>query len=195
MQNRRDPPGRLRHWKTRLERGRPLPLGAWLHDGGINFALFSRHAKKVELLLYDAPDAAKHQHCIPLDPNAHRTGDIWHVWVDSLRAGQAYAYRVDGAYRPESGMRYNRHKLLIDPYATALAGTERWDFGKALGYDPASPCSDVSFWRLDNEAWMPRCMVVPTSIRTGTGCLPLPWPATGQPSKTPMCRALRSVKA
>ena len=150
------------HAPVRVACGRPLPLGTWPRDEGINFALFSRHARAVELLLYETPDASKHHLRIELDPAAHRTGDIWHVWVGGLQAGQAgqaYAYHVDGPYQPESGMRYNRHKLLLDPYATALVGTGRWSFANARGYDPASPRSDLSFWCKDNEPWMARCLV------------------------------------
>jgi len=88
---------------VRVACGRPLPLGTWPRDEGINFALFSRHARSVELLLYETPDASKHHLRIELDPAAHRTGDIWHVWVGGLQAGQAYAYHVDGPYQPESG--------------------------------------------------------------------------------------------
>lgn len=149
----------LSHASIRISCGRPLPLGAWLQNGGINFALFSRHARAVELLLYAAPDAPRHHLCIELDPAAHRTGDIWHVWVGGLSAGQAYAYHLNGPYQPESGQRYNRHKLLLDPYATALAGTQRWDFAHARGYDPDSPREDLSFSRKDNESQMARCLV------------------------------------
>ena len=150
--------------KLQVKPGSPLPLGAWLREGGVNFALFSRHAEKVELLLYDTPDASKHRLRIPLDSDVHRTGDIWHVWVGGLRAGQAYAYHVDGPYLPESGMRYNRHKLLLDPYATALSGTDRWDFAKARGFDPDSPRGDLSFWCKDNEPWMARCRVTDSTF-------------------------------
>ncbi len=153
------PPGQTRR-PVRIGCGRPLPLGAWPYDGGINFALFSRHARAVELLLYEDPQASRHHLRIELDPVSHRTGDIWHVWVGGLHSGQAYAYRVDGPYRPESGMRYNRHKLLLDPYATALAGPRHWDFAKAKAFDPASPRGDLSFSCKDNEAWMPRCLAL-----------------------------------
>ena len=113
------------------------------------------------MLLYETPDVSRHHLRIALVPVAHRTGDIWHVWVGGLQAGQAYAYHVDGPYQPESGMRFNRHKLLLDPYAAALAGTGRWDFGHARGSDPASPRQDLSFWCKDNEPWMARCLVTP----------------------------------
>jgi len=165
--------------EMRVEHGSPLPLGTLPHDGGINFSLFSRHAEKVELLLYDTPDASKHRLRIPLDPDVHRTGDIWHVWVGGLRAGQAYAYHLDGPCRPELGMRYNSHRLLLDPYATALAGTDHWDFAKALGFDLASPCGDLSFWHKDNEQWMARCLVTSTTFDwQGDRPLRHPWQDT-----------------
>ncbi|MEJ2310718.1 MAG: glycogen debranching protein GlgX, partial [Gammaproteobacteria bacterium] len=121
--------------------------------------LFSRHARSVVLLLYETPDAVKHGWHIELDPEQHRTGDIWHVWLQGLGPGQAYGWHVDGPYQPREGMRYNRHRLLLDPYATALACTERWDFDKARGFDPDSPLGDLSFWCKDNEPWMSRCLV------------------------------------
>ena len=96
-----------------------------------------------------------------------------------LRAGQAYAYHVDGLYRPESGMRYNRHKLLLDLYTTALAGTDHWDFAKARGFDPVSPRSDLSFWCKDNEPWMARCLVTSAAFDwQGDRPLRHPWQDT-----------------
>ena len=97
-----------------------IALGANLHDGGVRFALFSRHATAVKLLLYDHPDDRQPAQEIRFDPEAHRTGDIWHVDVPGLRAGQLYLYRVDGPVAPEKGHRFDAQALLLDPYAKAV---------------------------------------------------------------------------
>ena len=144
--------------------GSPLPLGAHVVGDGINFALFSRHARAVELLLYRQPEDIQASERIQLDPTRHRTGDVWHVWVQGGGPGQAYVFRVDGLYQPEAGLRYNHNKVLLDPYARALAATKRWDFGLACGFDPASPDGDLSFSQQDNEPWMARCLVSPNDF-------------------------------
>lgn len=113
--------------------GRPLPLGTECRDGGVNFAVFSRHATNVWLEIYDRAESAEPSQVIGLDPKANRTGDIWHVWVQDLQPGTLYAYRADGPFSPADGHRFNPHKLLIDPYARALTRTENWDFEKARG--------------------------------------------------------------
>jgi len=95
-------------------------LGANLHSGGVRFALFSRYAAGVTLFLYDQPDDLIPAREIRFDPAANRTGDIWHVDVAGLRAGQLYLYRVDGPYEPENGHRFDRTALLLDPYAKAV---------------------------------------------------------------------------
>ena len=110
-----------------IRAGVPLPLGAYERCGGVNLAVFSRHATQVSLLLFDAPLAETPCRSIDLDPAQHRTGDIWHVWIESLDRGAIYAWRVNGPYQPEQGHRFNPHKVLLDPYAAALVGTECWD--------------------------------------------------------------------
>ncbi len=101
--------------------GRPHPLGATLFDGGVNFALFSANAEAVELLLFDRADQAIPTRTIVLDPRVNRTYYYWHVFVRGVGDGQLYGYRVHGPYRPEKGLRFNGHKLLLDPYASAVA--------------------------------------------------------------------------
>jgi isoamylase len=122
---------------VKTESGAPLPLGAHQVDDGINFAVFSRHAAAVSLLLFDHPDDDLPGASIALDPRRNRTGDIWHLWVGGLSLGCLYAWRVDGPYAPERGDRFNPSAALLDPYATAVAGTERWDFVRARGDGPA----------------------------------------------------------
>ena len=99
-----------------VELGQADPLGATCHAQGVNFALFSAHAEKVELCLFDIRGEFE----LARLPLAARTEGVWHGHVRGLRAGQRYGYRVSGPYAPEQGHRFNPHKLLIDPYARAL---------------------------------------------------------------------------
>lgn len=99
-----------------------------MKTGGVNFALFSRHASRVRLALFDLPGDATPNRAIDLDPACNRTGDLWHVWVAGIRPGQLYAYRLDGPYQPEEGHRFNFNKLLLDPIATAISQVPNWDF-------------------------------------------------------------------
>jgi isoamylase len=141
--------------------GTPLPLGAHPRGDGVNFALFSRHATGVRLELYERPEDGTPTRVIELTPKRHRTGDVWHVWVQGVSPGQFYAYRVEGPYRPQEGHRFNASKLLLDPYATAVTGVENWDFSLALGYDPDSPQQDLSCSEEDDAAAMPKCIITP----------------------------------
>ena len=140
--------------------GDPLPLGARVAGAGVNFAVFSRHATAIELLLYRTHTDAEPMTVIRLDPLQHRTGDIWHVWVADVLPGQCYAYRVDGPYQPHVGLRFNRNKVLIDPHAYALSAVVSTDLERALGYDPSSPGKDLSFSQTDNAAQACRAVVV-----------------------------------
>jgi glycogen operon protein len=139
--------------------GYPLPLGVHLHDDGALFAIFTRHASAVSLLLFGSAKETTPYQTIELDPTYNRTGDIWHVWVEGVSAGQFYSYRVDGPYNPQEGHRFNAHKLVIDPYATALSRYPVWDFLKAKGYDVASPLGALSFSATDDTDSVPRCIV------------------------------------
>jgi len=142
-----------------IRTGSPLPFGAHQEGEGVNFALFSRHATRVLLELYERPDACSPTRVIELEPARHRTGDVWHVWVRGIRAGQLYAYRIDGPYQPEQGHRFNVHKLLLDPFATALDGVKNWDFEAAQGYDSSSDLTDLSFSTLDDANTTPKCVL------------------------------------
>ena len=143
---------------TEVRRGVPLPLGAHISGHGVNFAFFSRHPDRVRLELFDRLVDATPARVIDLDPARHRTGDVWHVWVEGIRSGQLYAYRVDGPYQPEKGHRFNHNKLLLDPYATAITRLPDWDFGPARGYDPSAPEKDLAFSKTDDTGAMPKCV-------------------------------------
>ena len=140
--------------------GSPLPLGTQERAGGVNFALFSRHATRVRLELFEHPEDAKPARVIDLDPVRHRTGDVWHVWVAGINPGQLYAYRVDGPYEPDKGHRFNFNRLLLDPFATAISQLPPWDFASARGYDASAPEQDLVISRQDNAASMPKCVLV-----------------------------------
>jgi glycogen operon protein len=106
-------------------RGYCRPFGATLWYGGVNFAVFSRHATAVHLVLFkdghEEPFAE-----IPLDPTTNKTGDVWHVFVHGVGPDVLYGYRVQGPYAPKSGHRFNPKAILLDPYAPALSGGHRW---------------------------------------------------------------------
>lgn len=110
------------------KQGIPLPLGAHHRGSGVNFSLFSRHATGVNLLLFDKATDSVPISSIVLDVKNNKTGDIWHIWLEGESLAVIYAWQVDGPNLPESGHRFNPQKILLDPYATALIGTECWDF-------------------------------------------------------------------
>ncbi len=142
-----------------VQAGNPLPIGGAHQSGdGVNFVLFSRHATGVRLELYQNAGDSSPTRIIDLDPARHRTGDVWHVWLRGIPAGQLYAYRIEGPYLPEEGHRFNSHKLLLDPYARAIAGVENWDFRAARGYDSSSPLSDLSISTVDDAGTTPKCI-------------------------------------
>ncbi len=140
--------------------GSALPLGTQEKGRGVNFAIFSRDASHVRLELFAHPEDAVPARVIDLDPARNRTGDVWHVWVAGIGPGQLYAYRLDGPYEPSEGHRFNFHRLLLDPFATAISRLPPWDFAAARGYDPSSPEKDLALWKLDNAGSMPKCVVV-----------------------------------
>ncbi len=154
--------------------GRPHPLGASWDGFGVNFALFSANAEKVELCLFDA-NGQREVHRIVLP---EYTDEIWHVYLPDVRPGQLYGYRVYGPYRPEQGHRFNPHKLLIDPYARALVGPLKW--GDAhFGYRVGGPREDLGYDRRDSARLMPKCLVVDDAFTWGNDRPPqVPWSET-----------------
>src|SRR2546428_9680420 len=97
--------------------GRPYPLGATWDGEGVNFGLFSEHAERVELCLFD-PKGRRQLECIAL---REQTDQVWHCYLPDARPGLLYGYRVHGPYDPQAGMRFNAKKLLLDPYARSIA--------------------------------------------------------------------------
>ncbi|MBI5740795.1 MAG: glycogen debranching protein GlgX [Nitrospirae bacterium] len=146
----------LQHRTNRkISAGRYYPLGATLHEDGTNFAVYSRHAHEVFLLLFDKPDGE------PTDifRIENRTKYIWHTYVHGLKAGQLYGYKVRGDFNPASGMRFNENKLLIDPCAKALTGKFRNTDNLLLAYDGRSHAKDMSVDIRDNTAIVPKSIV------------------------------------
>jgi glycogen operon protein len=140
--------------------GSPVPWGAHQLGDGVNFALFSRNATRVHLELYENANDSTPTRIIDMDPVRHRTGDVWHVWVRNIPAGQLYGYRLDGPYQPEQGHRFNPNKLLLDPYAKAVAGTASGNVLAARGYDFSSSLADLSFSTVNNAATAPKCIFI-----------------------------------
>jgi isoamylase len=104
-------------------KGHPHPLGATVQPEGVNFSVFSEHATGVELLLFEAHDSPRPLQVITLDPYLNKTFHFWHVLVRGLPAGSHYAYRVDGPWQPELGLRFNQSKVLLDPYSRGNTDT------------------------------------------------------------------------
>jgi isoamylase len=135
--------------------GRPYPLGATWDGEGVNFALFSEHAESVELCLFD-PSGKRELARIPV---RWQTDLVWHCYLPEMRPGQLYGYRVHGPYNPALGQRFNSSKLLLDPYAKAIAGAIKWS-DALFGYRVGSKKEDLSFDRRDSAPGMPKCKVI-----------------------------------
>ncbi|MHB9296337.1 glycogen debranching protein GlgX [Pillotina sp. SPG140] len=151
-------------WNNAVEPGRALPLGVTLTETGVNFAVFSRNATSLALVLFDNERPDSPFETIVLNPQKNRTGDVWHCYVRGLKAGAFYLYQVDGPYMPEKGFRFNPHKLLIDPYAKALTDSSHWNFAQTLGYDSTNPHKDLSFSQESNRTIQPRGIVINDSF-------------------------------
>ncbi|HSD61085.1 MAG TPA: glycogen debranching protein GlgX, partial [Burkholderiales bacterium] len=151
--------------------GRPYPRGATWDGEGVNFALFSENAAKVELCLFD-PRSHREVQRIEI---RERTDQIWHCYLPEARPGLHYGYRIHGPYAPERGHRFNPHKLLIEPYARQLAGTMRWSDAH-FGYRIGAKQEDLSFDRRDSASGMPKCVVIDPAFTWGEDRPPrVPW--------------------
>ncbi len=112
--------------------GRSFPLGATVSPQGVNFCIFSKSATAIELLLFDHPDDPFPARVVHLDPKHHKTFYYWHAFVPGLGVGQVYAYRVFGPFVPEKGHRFDGNKVLLDPYALAVVGWEKYSREAAI---------------------------------------------------------------
>ena len=160
--------------RSRLSEGLPWPLGATWDGLGVNFALFSANATRVELCLFD--DAGERE--LERIELPEYTDEVWHGYVHEARPGTLYAYRVHGPYAPLSGHRFNPHKLLLDPYARAHVGRLRWA-PEVFGYTRGHPDADLSFDTRDSAAFVPKCRVVDPAFTWGHDRAPrVPWERT-----------------
>jgi isoamylase len=154
--------------------GCPYPLGATWNGEGVNFALFSEHATKVELCIFDSQGRRELQRLtLP-----EYTNQVWHGYLPEARPGLLYGYRVHGPWDPARGMRFNPNKLLIEPYAKRIEGTLRWSdahFGYRIGHAKG----DLAMDKRDNAAGMPKCRVVDPAFTWGDDRPPrVPWQDT-----------------
>jgi isoamylase len=152
--------------------GKPYPLGATWDGAGVNFAIFSEHATKVELCLFDNIKAATETHRLPLP---EYTDQVWHGYLPDVRSGQFYGYRVHGPYEPDKGHRFNPRKLVLDPYAKAIARKVQWG-DELFGYKIGDPQADLSLDERDSAAKAPLGVVVDTAFTWGDDRSPrVPW--------------------
>jgi glycogen operon protein len=155
--------------------GQPYPLGATWDGAGVNFSLFSENATGVDLCLFIGPDGNEQVARIPMK---EQTDQVWHVYLPEARPGQRYGYRVHGPYAPSEGHRFNPDKLLLDPYAKAIAGTIKWSdalFGYTLGH----PDADLSRDDRDSARGLPKCVVADPAFSWGDDPPPrTPWHKT-----------------
>jgi isoamylase len=147
--------------RSRLREGRGFPLGATWTGLGVNFALFSANATKVELCLFDEQGERE----IERIELPEFTDEVWHAFLPDARPGTIYGYRVHGPYEPTSGHRFNANKLLVDPYAKAIVGQLTWD-PALFGYRTESG-DDLTFDDRDSAAFMPRCRVIDPAFTWG----------------------------
>ena len=157
----------------RVHEGRPHPLGATWDGLGVNFALFSANATKVELCLFDAQGENE----IGRVELPEYTDEVWHGYLPDARPGTIYGYRVHGPYEPDSGHRFNANKLLVDPYACAYVGDLTWN-PAVFGYTVESG-GDLTFDERDSAAFMPKGRVIDPAFTWGGDRKPqIPWERT-----------------
>jgi isoamylase len=155
--------------------GQPYPLGATWTGLGVNFAIFSAHATRVELCLFDSPEATAPSACVPLP---EQTNMVWHGYLPDVRPGQLYGFRVDGPYDPSNGHRFNPHKVVIDPYAKSVGRPIQWDDAN-FGYRIGDSAADLSFDTRDNAAFAPLAAVIDPAFTWGDDRPPrTPWHKT-----------------
>jgi isoamylase len=159
----------------RIWPGHPYPLGATWDGAGVNFALFSEHAAKVELCLFDSADAQQEAHRITL---TQYTDKVWHAYLPDVLPGQLYGYRVHGPYEPAQGHRFNASKVVLDPYAKLIGRELKWA-DEVFGYKFDDPAADLSKDDRDSAAYAPLAAVVDPAFTWGDDRHPrTPWHQT-----------------
>jgi isoamylase len=142
--------------KLRVWTGTPYPLGATWTGEGVNFALYSENATGVDLCLFDQPDSDHEAVRIRL---TEKTDNVWHLFLPDAERGQFYGYRVYGLYEPGNGCRFNASKVVIDPYAKAIAGKIQWG-PEMFGYPMGDPAEDLKRDFRDNAWNIPKSVVI-----------------------------------
>jgi isoamylase len=157
-----------------VREGRPFPLGATWDGLGVNFAVFSEHATRVEVCLFDNDGTTETERFdLP-----EYTDEVWHGYLPNARPGTVYGFRVHGPYEPDAGHRFNPNKLLLDPYAKQLVGTLKWD-DAVFGYTLGSPDKDLSFDERDSAPFVPKSRVIDPAFTWGNQPRPqVPWEQT-----------------
>ncbi len=164
-----------RSLSMKLRPGKPYPLGATWDGAGVNFALFSEHATRVELCLFDSPEASRESVRISLPEQTDR---VWHGYLDGVLPGQLYGYRVHGPWEPEAGHRFNAAKVVLDPYAKAVGRPLRWA-DELFGYAVGHPEADLHRDDRDNAAFAPLAAVIDPAFTWGDDRPPrTPWHKT-----------------
>ena len=143
--------------------GRPYPLGATWDGGGVNFALFSENAVRVNLCLFDGVESKRESERLVL---SERTDMVWHGYLPDVQPGQLYGYRVHGLYEPEKGHRFNPNKILLDPYAKAVGRDVAW-CDEMFGYIIGNEGQDLAVDERDNAAYAPLAAVIDTAFTWG----------------------------
>jgi len=141
--------------RSRVTEGHSQAHGAIWDGKGTNFTLFSAHATKVEVCLFDAQGATELERLVLPE----YTDQIWHGYIPGVSPGSVYGLRVHGPYEPEQGHRFNPNKLLLDPYARAHTGELRWS-PECFGYTTGAENDDLSFDERDSAPFVPKCVVV-----------------------------------
>ncbi|MBV8353656.1 MAG: glycogen debranching protein GlgX [Verrucomicrobia bacterium] len=149
--------------KVRVWTGAPYPLGATWTGDGVNFALYSENATGVDLCLFDQPETDHEAIRVRM---TERTDHVWHVFMPDLRPGQLYGYRVYGPYEPQNGHRFNASKVLIDPYAKAIAGKIRWG-PEMFGYPLGDSSEDLKRDYRDNASQVSKSVVIDSAFPWG----------------------------
>lgn len=141
---------------TTVYPGSPFPLGATWDGEGVNFAIYSESAHGIDLCLFNSIEDETESVKIRINEISHH---VWHVYVPGLKPGQLYGYRVYGPYEPQNGHRFNPNKLLIDPYAKAIAGTIQWH-DSLFAYEIGHEDEDLSFSDVDSAPYIPKSVVI-----------------------------------
>ena len=152
--------------------GKPLPLGATITNEGVNFSIFSRNGTSVTLDIFENENDADPCFSYKLNSETNKTGDIWHVFLQGLKAGTLYLYRVDGPFNPDYGHRFNKNLYLLDPYAKCLTDCSIFSY-VGPGFRPAVDKNDILMGKPQSALHFPKCVVIDDDAFDWQGDKPL----------------------